>query len=80
MIPSFSKCTRKGKVQGAQWSRAAEGRPEAASLPPYREGPDQGPDHRSAAVSVLSRAAERHSQAASEVGSDHTGVGGGLGG
>lgn len=51
----------------------------AVSLRPYREGPGLYPDHRSPAVSVLSRAAEPHSQAASEVGGDHTGVGGRLG-
>ena len=77
----------KGKVQGARWSPAVEGRPGVASLRPYREGPrrgrkgpDQGPDHRSPAGPVLSRAAKPHSQAASEVGGDHVGVGGELAG
>lgn len=86
MIPSFSKCTHKGKVQGERRSRGVEGFPGAASLRLYREGPgrggegpDQGPDHRSPADPVLSRAAEPHLQAASEVGGDHAGVGGELG-
>lgn len=77
------KTHTKGTVQGARWSPAAEGRPGVASLRPYREGPrrgrkgpDQGPDHRSPAGPVLSMAAEPHSQAASEVGGDHAGVGG----
>ena len=69
-----------GKVQGERWSRGVEGRPGAASLRLYREGPgrgregpDQGPDHRSPADPVLSRAAESHLQAASELGDDHAG-------
>ena len=80
------KMHAQGKVQGERWSRGVEGRPGAASPRLYREGPgrgregpDQGPDHRSPADPVLSRAAESHLQAASELGDDHAGVGGELG-